>query len=460
MDNLEPYEIDDYDFLKCPYFKTHHLQSTSKYNTHVIKCEANFAKKGNSVVHTCPFNAAHKFVQHSRFSFHVPRCRDHPQRNLYYYYKPDTGETLNFEAFGFEKRQIEHFPCKFNQKHLIMKEGFQRHYSNCIDSFPGKSLPLKRSFPSDTCQVEVTYGTRVLKFKAEHPIEETQLEFSHFENEDGSLQQLEHQFLGGLQMPSSAADVTKVKNFSGEFDRSSGGGVKLGVLKNKKDSSMLIITKSNYKSFFGKFENSSKRNLFGLYKVFGKLEKPQKLEEFDYFKLPEKLKPEPKLDKVTQENSHLKEEIQQLKQEILKLRTKEAEQKEVIHRLSSFNSIEKKGFEIEIDNYKQETQQLKLKIETQSKEIKQLLEAKEDLEITNEKLNRDLKARPPAKAECVVCLRHEVDTVCVPCGHMCYCAICLAEDSVGLNQNVEERLYTSCSICNHSVERIIKVFKV
>lgn len=85
----------------------------------------------------------------------------------------------------------------------------------------------------------------------------------------------------------------------------------------------------------------------------------------------------------------------------------------------------------------EEEEQLKLALELSKKPVSG---ENEKLEDENHEISGG------SSSECVVCLEDSVDSVIVPCGHLCCCESCASQ-------------LTACPVCRGSVTQVVKTFK-
>jgi len=103
------------------------------------------------------------------------------------------------------------------------------------------------------------------------------------------------------------------------------------------------------------------------------------------------------------------------------------------------NNKETKKADFDINDYEGlSVNQLEQMIANRKKELQQL----ESL----------LETKKQESNLCVICLEEIRNTVCVPCGHLAYCNICV--------EGLQRKGFNTCSVCRNPVTTYTRVFFV
>jgi len=102
-------------------------------------------------------------------------------------------------------------------------------------------------------------------------------------------------------------------------------------------------------------------------------------------------------------------------------------------------SLQESNHEFDINDYEgysvTQLEQIIIKRKKETQQLESLLETK--------KQENNL---------CVICMEELRNTVCVPCGHLAYCNICV--------EGLKRKGYSSCSVCRETVSTYTRVFFV
>ncbi|CAG9332973.1 unnamed protein product [Blepharisma stoltei] len=122
--DLNEYEIDNYDHTTCPFEPNHRLQTPESFKYHITRCKNKDFNYIKPRIKVCKHNISHIFIDDAKLKYHEPRCTSHYSRSSY-----------KLAANGQQTSALWTYRvCPYNPNHQIRddeKIAWDRHLQFC-----------------------------------------------------------------------------------------------------------------------------------------------------------------------------------------------------------------------------------------------------------------------------------------------------------------------------------------